>query len=83
MNTFPCWVALSSETPHRVTLYLKLNRPPPGSPGLRSTSGGLSGEVEHFARDALSLVCPFGSTAVTALELILSYWVRFKVQAID
>lgn len=28
VNTFPCWVALSSETPHRVTLYLKLNRPP-------------------------------------------------------
>jgi molybdate transport system permease protein len=28
LNTFPCWLAQSSETPHRVTLYLKLNHPP-------------------------------------------------------
>ena len=26
-NTFPCWLASVSETQHRVTLYLKLNRP--------------------------------------------------------
>ena len=26
-NTFPCWLASISETQHRVTLYLKLNRP--------------------------------------------------------
>ncbi len=24
-NTFPCWLASTSETPHRMTLYLKLN----------------------------------------------------------
>lgn len=24
-NTFPCWLATTSETPHRMTLYLKLN----------------------------------------------------------
>ncbi len=27
-NTFPCWLAATSETPHRMTLYLKLHRPP-------------------------------------------------------
>ncbi|WP_019499549.1 molybdate ABC transporter permease subunit [Pseudanabaena sp. PCC 6802] len=26
-NTFPCWLASTSETPHRITLYLKLNSP--------------------------------------------------------
>ncbi len=29
-NTFPCWLAMKSETPHRVTLYLKLGEPPLG-----------------------------------------------------
>jgi molybdate transport system permease protein len=24
-NTFPCWLAATSETPHRMTLFLKLN----------------------------------------------------------
>ena len=27
-NTFPCWVVQTSETPHRMTLYLKLHCPP-------------------------------------------------------
>ncbi|OKH11202.1 ABC transporter [Fischerella major NIES-592] len=27
-NTFPCWLAHTRETPHRMTLYLKLNHPP-------------------------------------------------------
>jgi len=27
-NIFPCWLAEKSETPHRMTLYLKLNSPP-------------------------------------------------------
>lgn len=27
-NTFPCWLASTSETPHRMTLYLKLNNAP-------------------------------------------------------
>ncbi|MEG3926813.1 MULTISPECIES: molybdate ABC transporter permease subunit [unclassified Microcoleus] len=27
-NTFPCWIASTVETPHRVTLYLKLHSPP-------------------------------------------------------
>ncbi|MDJ0554900.1 MAG: molybdate ABC transporter permease subunit [Microcoleaceae cyanobacterium MO_207.B10] len=26
-NSFPCWLAATSETQHRVTLYLKLNQP--------------------------------------------------------
>jgi molybdate ABC transporter permease protein len=30
-NTFPCWVAATVETPHRVTLYLKLHCPPKDS----------------------------------------------------
>ncbi len=30
-NTFPCWVVETSETPHRVTLYLKLCHPPNNS----------------------------------------------------
>lgn len=28
LNLFPCWWAASSETPHRVTLYLKLHQAP-------------------------------------------------------
>ncbi|MFN5515617.1 MAG: sulfate/molybdate ABC transporter ATP-binding protein [Cyanobacteriota bacterium] len=28
VNQFPCWLAQKSETPHRVTLYLKLHQPP-------------------------------------------------------
>jgi len=27
-NTFPGWLAMTSETPHRMTLYLKLHQPP-------------------------------------------------------
>jgi molybdate transport system permease protein len=27
-NTFPCWLASTSETPHRMTLYLKFNSSP-------------------------------------------------------
>jgi molybdate ABC transporter permease protein len=27
-NTFPCWLTTSIETPHRMTLFLKLNSPP-------------------------------------------------------
>ncbi|BAZ05039.1 sulfate/molybdate ABC transporter ATP-binding protein [Calothrix sp. NIES-3974] len=27
-NTFPCWLAHTRETPHRMTLYLKLHHPP-------------------------------------------------------
>lgn len=27
-NTFPCWLVQTSETPHRMTLYLKLYHPP-------------------------------------------------------
>jgi molybdate ABC transporter permease protein len=27
-NTFPCWLASTSETPHRMTLFLKLNTEP-------------------------------------------------------
>jgi molybdate transport system permease protein len=27
-NTFPCWLVQTSETPHRMTLYLKLNSSP-------------------------------------------------------
>ncbi|MDX2212644.1 MAG: molybdate ABC transporter permease subunit [Oculatellaceae cyanobacterium bins.114] len=30
-NTFPCWLAATSETPHRMTLFLKLNSEPEGS----------------------------------------------------
>ncbi|MDJ0618459.1 MAG: molybdate ABC transporter permease subunit [Calothrix sp. MO_192.B10] len=30
-NTFPCWLARSSETPHRMTLFLKLHSPPNNS----------------------------------------------------
>jgi molybdate transport system permease protein len=32
-NTFPCWLARSSETPFRITLYLRLHRPPVDSGG--------------------------------------------------
>ncbi len=29
-NTFPCWLASTSETPHRMTLFLKFNAEPTG-----------------------------------------------------
>jgi molybdate transport system permease protein len=29
-NIFPCWLAATSETPHRMTLFLKLHQPPSG-----------------------------------------------------
>lgn len=29
-NIFPCWLAATSETPHRMTLFLKLHEPPKG-----------------------------------------------------
>ena len=37
-NVFPCWVARSSETPFRVTLYLSLQRPPsqPAAPPMQA-----------------------------------------------
>lgn len=31
VNTFRCWLAQASETPHRITLYLKLHTPPQNS----------------------------------------------------
>ena len=31
LNSFPCWVVEASETPHRITLFLKLHSPPDGS----------------------------------------------------
>jgi molybdate transport system ATP-binding protein/molybdate transport system permease protein len=30
-NVFPCWLVRASETPFRITLYLKLHQPPDGS----------------------------------------------------
>ena len=30
-NTFPCWLVRSSETPFRITLFLKLHQPPCGN----------------------------------------------------
>jgi len=30
-NVFPCWLVRTSETPFRITLYLRINRPPDGS----------------------------------------------------
>jgi molybdate transport system permease protein len=30
-NVFPCWLVRSSETPFRITLHLRLHRPPEGS----------------------------------------------------
>jgi molybdate ABC transporter permease protein len=30
-NTYPCWLAATSETPHRMTLFLKFNAPPTDS----------------------------------------------------
>ncbi|HEY9664162.1 MAG TPA: molybdate ABC transporter permease subunit, partial [Allocoleopsis sp.] len=29
-NTFPCWLTSTSETPHRMTLFLKFNAEPTG-----------------------------------------------------
>ncbi len=40
VNTFPCWLVRNSETPHRMTLYLKLH-----SPGNHELDYHLQGEV--------------------------------------
>jgi ABC-type sulfate/molybdate transport systems ATPase subunit len=32
-NVFPCWLVRSSETPFRITLFLRLHKPPDGSGG--------------------------------------------------
>ena len=40
VNTFPCWLVRNSETPHRMTLYLKLH-----SPGNHKLDYHLQGEV--------------------------------------
>lgn len=40
-NTFPCWLVRSSETPFRITLFLKLHEPPCGD----STDFHLQAEV--------------------------------------
>lgn len=40
INTFPCWIVRASETPHRMTLYLKLH-----SPGNHELDYQLQGEV--------------------------------------
>jgi molybdate transport system permease protein len=31
VNTFPCWLVRASETPFRITLFLRLHHPPDGS----------------------------------------------------
>ncbi|MEM8719851.1 MAG: molybdate ABC transporter permease subunit [Cyanobacteria bacterium P01_G01_bin.39] len=40
VNTFPCWLVRASETPHRMTLYLKLH-----SPGDNESDYHLQGEI--------------------------------------
>jgi len=40
-NVFPCWLVRSSETPFRITLYLRLHKPPDGA-------GGYDLEAEVF-----------------------------------
>jgi molybdate transport system permease protein len=42
-NVFPCWLARSSETPFRITLYLHLHRPP--SESIEGLSTELQAEV--------------------------------------
>jgi ABC-type sulfate/molybdate transport systems ATPase subunit len=43
-NAVPCWLVRSSETPFRITLYLRLHRPPDGS-GDPQTQVDLQAEV--------------------------------------
>ena len=43
-NVVPCWLVRSSETPFRITLYLRLHRPPEG-PGEQSSQVDLQAEV--------------------------------------
>ncbi|HKV04665.1 MAG TPA: sulfate/molybdate ABC transporter ATP-binding protein [Candidatus Acidoferrales bacterium] len=43
-NVFPCWLVRSSETPFRITLYLRLHQPP-GASGELHREGDLQAEV--------------------------------------
>ncbi|HXQ25049.1 MAG TPA: sulfate/molybdate ABC transporter ATP-binding protein [Candidatus Acidoferrales bacterium] len=43
-NVIPCWLVRSSETPFRITLYLRLNRPP-GESGEQPSHVDLQAEV--------------------------------------
>ncbi len=49
-NTFPAWVVATSETPHRMTLFLKLHRPPETdlSPDRRAVTAPYDLQVELF-----------------------------------
>lgn len=47
-NTFPAWVVSTSETPHRMTLFLKLHRPPSGAPEQNIAQAPYDLQVEVF-----------------------------------
>ncbi len=52
-NTFPCWLAHTRETPHRMTLYLSLHQPP-----TQSNDYQIQAEVFKDKWDSLK-DCPF------------------------
>lgn len=54
-NVFPCWLAQTSETPHRVTLYLNLNSPPATSRSYHLQADVLKEQWEHIRE----LPCPW------------------------
>jgi len=49
-NVFPCWLVRSSETPFRITLYLRLHRPPDSS-GEHHLQAEVSKEKWQLFRD--------------------------------
>ena len=52
-NMFPCWLVRSSETPFRITLFLKLHEPPSGdSPEFHLQAEVFKEKWERF-RDSL------------------------------
>jgi len=47
-NIFPCWLVRSSETPFRITLYLRLHKPPDESGGHDLQAEVFKEKWEHF-----------------------------------
>lgn len=65
-NTFPCWLVATSETPHRMTLFLKFNAPP-----THLQDYHVQAEVFKDKWDALKLQAQPFQVQLDALKLML------------
>ncbi|MGB3312141.1 MAG: molybdate ABC transporter permease subunit [Nodosilinea sp.] len=75
-NTFPCWLVATSETPHRITLFLSLHHPPQADasgPSLGLPSHQLQAELfkekwRHLKQQPLPWYIHLASEQVLLLE---------------